>query len=370
MSSSRPLPGVDDAHAFAQAIVDTIHEPLLVLDRDLRVIVASRSFCRVFDVDPQQTLGSLLYELGGGAWDIPPLRMLLARVAPDDSVVEAYEVECEFPKIGPRVMLLNARKVFYAEHDTSSILVAFEDITERRVAEMERDLLMRQKDMLLEEMQHRVANSLQIIASILLLKARTVNSEETREHLEDAHNRVLAVAAVQRHLQAGAAGEAIQLQTYLVQLCASLAGSMIGDAKIELTVSEARGAVSSATAVSLGLIVTELVINALKHAFPTEQPGRTIIVAYVTTGDNWTLSVTDNGVGKAAPAPAARRGLGTSIVASLAEQLDARVSTTSGKSGTSVSVMRGPPVRAAELHLQGTELDSPLGVVVSCRRTR
>ena len=80
------------------------------------------------------------------------------------------------------------------------MLLAFEDITHRRAVERQVQELMQEKDMLLEELQHRVANSLQIIASILLIKARTVQSEETRLQLEDAHQRVLSVAAVQKHL--------------------------------------------------------------------------------------------------------------------------------------------------------------------------
>ena len=105
-----------------------------------------------------------------------------------------------FPAIGRRIMLLNARKVFYEKGTHTTILLAFEDVTDRRAIERQVQELLREKDMLLEEMQHRVANSLQIIASILLIKARTVQSEETRLQLEDAHQRVLSVAAVQQHL--------------------------------------------------------------------------------------------------------------------------------------------------------------------------
>src|SRR4029079_12306731 len=84
----------------------------------------------------------------------------------------------------------------------SAILLAIEDVTRRRETEREKDELLQQKEILLQEMQHRVANSLQIIASILLLKARTVQSEETRHHLHDAHQRVMSVATVQQQLQA------------------------------------------------------------------------------------------------------------------------------------------------------------------------
>jgi two-component sensor histidine kinase len=196
--------------------------------------------------------------------------------------------------------------------------------------------------MLLEEMQHRVANSLQIIASILLLKARAVSSEETRTHLHDAHKRVLAVAAVQKHLHASSGVEAIELRPYLVQLCASLAGAMIADSElaIDMKVTVSGGRVSSADAVSLGLIITELVINALKYAFPIEKVGNAINVAYSANDTGWSLAVSDNGVGKAdLNASPPKGGLGTSIVTALATQLGAQVKTKSGEAGTTVELV-------------------------------
>src|SRR5206468_972190 len=146
-----------------------------------------------------------------GRWDIPELRELLGTISDGQGAVEGYEVDREFRGIGRRVMLLNGRKVFYEEGTHSTVLLAFEDITARRAIERQIEELLREKDMLLEEMQHRVANSLQIIASILLMKARTVQSEETRLQLEDAHQRVLSVAAVQQHLHVEGGGKPIEI---------------------------------------------------------------------------------------------------------------------------------------------------------------
>ena len=140
--------------------------------------------------------------------------------------MDDYEVEHEFPGIGRRTMCLNARQVFYETDKRANILLGIEDITERRILEREKDELLQQKDMLLQEMQHRVANSLQIIASIIMLKARTVNSEETRRHLQDAHKRVISVAAVQQHLHASVAAgsvDSIEVKPYLSKLCEALA---------------------------------------------------------------------------------------------------------------------------------------------------
>jgi two-component sensor histidine kinase len=330
----------DDASALARAIVDTVREPLLVLDQDLRVIAASRSFYQTFKVNRQDTEGRLLYTLGNGQWDIPALRLLLEQIVPEQTVMEAYEVEQEFPGIGRRTMLLNARKVFYEGNSHLTLLLAIEDVTERRATERVLQDLLEQKDMLLQEMSHRVANSLQIIASILLLKARTVQSEETRLHLQDAHQRVMSVASVQQQLQASAHGESIQIGRYLSKLCESLAASMIGDTRpISLKVLAEGGTASSTQAVSLGLIVTELVINALKHAFPDPKRDGQVVVSYAVDGANWKLSVSDNGVGTADLRDGSKTsGLGTSLVQALAQQLEAQVEVVSTSQGTTVSI--------------------------------
>jgi two-component sensor histidine kinase len=186
-------------------------------------------------------------------------------------------------------MLLNARQVFDEDGRGSALLLAIEDVTDRRGAEREKDDLLRQKEILLQEMQHRVANSLQIIASILLLKARTVQSEEIRLHLHDAHQRVMSVATAQQQLQASGFNESIEIGPYLSKLCDSLAKSMIGDRRpLSIKVRATSGAAVSSEVVSLGLIVTELVINALKHAFPSGETGE-ILVGYDARGREWTF---------------------------------------------------------------------------------
>ena len=332
---------VSDALTFAQGIVDTVREPVLVLDEDLRVIAANRSFYSVFKVGPEHTEGRLLYALGDGQWDIPKLRALLEKILPDKGVMEGYEVEHEFPGIGLRTMCLNARQVFYEGGADTTILLGIEDVTGQRASEREKEDLLRQKDVLLQEMQHRIANSLQIIASIILMKARTVQSEETRLHLRDAHSRVMSIAAVQEHLHASGASGPVEITPYLSKLCETLATSMIGDLRpISLKVCGDGGNATSRQAECLGLIVTELVMNALKHAFPNDTSDGRIAVQYDTAGTNWRLSVTDNGIGRPDGVFAQKTGLGTSIVKALAQQLGAHVETLAGPKGTSVSVTR------------------------------
>jgi len=350
--------GIEDAQTLAEAIVDTIHEPFIVLDAQFRVLAASRSFYETFDVDPEHTIGNLLYGLGDGQWDIPALRVLMETIIPEKAAMDGFEVDHDFPGLGRRIMLLNARKVLYETSPDTTILLAFTDITARRAIELEKEELLektedllRQKQVLLQEMQHRVANSLQIIASILMLKARLVTSEETRHHLEDAHQRVMSVAAVQSHLHALGGVDQIAVGPYLSTLCASLGASMIGeDQSIALKVIADDGRIGSDKAVSIGLIVTELVINAVKYAFPTDKPSGLVQVTYQSQGSGWTLVVSDNGVGRNTAATAeSRGGLGTIIVKALVQQLDARMEVVSSDAGMSVSITRASAATQAPL---------------------
>ncbi len=340
LSEEVPFVAIEDGIALAQAIVDTVRDPLVVLDEELRVVTASRSFYQTFQLASGQVRGRLLYEIDGGQWDMPELRHLLEMLTRDGLPIEGYEAAREFPAIGRRVMLLNARKVFYETGTHSTVLLAFEDITDQLAVHQQLEDLLRDKEMLLEEMQHRVANSLQIIASILLIKARTVQSEETRMQLEDAHKRVLSVAAVQQHLRVSGRNEPIGIDSYLTKLCETLAQSMIGDSRpVSLRVEADAGTALSRDAVSIGLIVTELVMNALKHAFPGEKPDAAIVVSYKVAETDWKLTVSDNGIGKPdVRASDTRPGLGTSLIQALAKQLDARLDIASDHHGTAVSM--------------------------------
>ena len=157
------------------------------------------------------------------------------------------------------------------------VLVAIKDITERRVAEQEKQQLLEHTEELLEqqrthlrEMRHRIANSLQIIAS--MLNAGAVTSEEAKNELRAAHQRVVSVAAVQSHLQASDGIKQIEIGPYLTKLSSGLASSMVDPRqRIDITVNADPGALNADLARSprvrdIGLIVTELIINAVKYA--------------------------------------------------------------------------------------------------------
>ena len=332
------LPAEAAALSLTLAVIASSNTPLLLLDGDLDVIAASASFCRAFQIAPASVPGQPFSTLGQGEWDAPQLSSLLEGTASGAAEVHAYEFDLNRKGQDPRLLVLNAHKLDYkGDKEQIRLLLAVEDVTEARASEKLKDNLLREKAILLQEVQHRVANSLQIIASILMQSARKVQSEETRGHLHDAHDRLMSIAAVQKHLAASRLGE-VELRHYLVQLCKSLGASMIHDPKslsIEVVVDDsmADGNIS----VSLGLIVTELVINALKHAFPGHRAGK-IVVEYGSQGPNWTMSVRDNGIGMPADMENSKPGLGTNIVEALAKRLEAEVQITSANPGTLVSI--------------------------------
>lgn len=119
---------------YAESIIRTVRAPLMVLNGNLRVISANPSFYRTFNVTPKETEGHLLYDLGNGQWDIPELRELLEKVLPGNTIVEDFPVEHEFPGIGMRRMLLNARKISHKEPTKELILLAIEDVTAHKEA--------------------------------------------------------------------------------------------------------------------------------------------------------------------------------------------------------------------------------------------
>jgi two-component sensor histidine kinase len=279
----------------------------------------------------------MLYELCSGEWNVPALRAFFEETIPTHVQVDGFEIDIHFADLGKRTLLLNARVVASQERGGFSTLLVIKDITAGRQIELEKQILLSETEELLQrqrtllkEMQHRVANSLQIIASILMLKAKGVASQETRDSLREAHQRVISVAEVQAHLSSVDGIDQIDPGAYLTKLCHGLAASMTSPTNpIAIEVAASGGTVGSSQAVSLGLMVTELVINAIKYAFPAITPGACITVGYESSETEWRLSVADNGVGNDHPQPSKGGGLGTAIVAALAKQLGGELHTVS-----------------------------------------
>ncbi len=338
------------ADSLALALVASSDAPIVLLDGDLKVVAASASFARAFQIEPKDIAGRSLFALGSGEWDVPQLRSLLRATLSGAAEVDAYEMDLKRPA-GLRRLVITAHQLVRGDAASERLLLAVTDVTDARLSERLKDDLLREKAILFQELQHRVANSLQIIASVLMQSARRVSSVETRGHLVDAHSRVMSVAALQQQL-AGAKLSDVHLRPYFTELCESIGASMIHDhEKLKLEVRADEGVASPDASVGLGLIVTELVINALKHAFPAQRGG-TIVVSYQSEGPDWTLSVSDDGAGLPKGAVPAKAGLGTSIVDAVAKQLGAKVIVADANPGTRVSIVHAAagagaaPVRA------------------------
>lgn len=322
---------------LALAVIASSTAPLLLINGDLTLVAASTSFCRAFQIDPATVPGRSLTQLGSGEWDVPQLIALLKATSSGYAEVEGYEIDLCRDGRENRRLVMNAHKLSYGDEASVRLLVSVSDVTDARIAEKLKDDMLKEKAILLQELNHRVANSLQIIASVLMQSARKVQSEETKGHLQDAHQRLMSVASMQKQLAATGVGD-LELRPYFTALCESIGASMIRDHnQLTLDVTVDDSVTTADISVSLGLIVTELVINALKHAFPDDRHGK-IKVDYQSRGPNWTLSVTDNGVGMPADGEAAKPGLGTSIVQALTRQLKAVIKVTDANPGTAVSV--------------------------------
>ena len=323
------------------ALVFSSATPLLLLDADLVVRAASGSFCSAFGIDCDTIVGVALAALGSGEWGVPRLRSLLRATVAGDAAIQAYELDLIRPGQPNRTLILNAHKLDYFGADEARIALAITDLTEMRLAQKLKDQVVREKQVLLQELQHRVANSLQIIASVLMQSARKVQSDEARSHLHDAHHRVMSIATLQRQLAATRLGE-VELRPYFTDLCDSIGASMIYDHDVLiLTATVDDSVTTSEVSVSLGLIVTELVINALKHAFPERERSGTITVDYRARPTGWVLTVEDNGVGMPGDHATRKPGLGTGIVDALSNQLDATVTISDMNPGTRVEIVHG-----------------------------
>jgi len=199
------------------AVVGSSYAPLLLLDAQQVIIAASTSFCDAFEIDAATIEGKSLSQVGAGEWASPKVAALLKATISGIAEVEAYEMDLKRDGERTRRLVLHARKLDYDDADNIRLLLTISDVTQALIDDKLKDDLLREKTILLQEVQHRVANSLQIIASVLLQNARKVQSEESRNQLTDAHQRVMSIAALQRQLAASTLGD-VALKPYFIQL--------------------------------------------------------------------------------------------------------------------------------------------------------
>ena len=319
-------------------LVETIREGILVLEPDLTIRFANRSFYDTFAVAPKHTVGCKLYEIGNGRWDIPKLRTSLETIISGQETIEAFEVEHFFPSIGRRTMVLNARKVYRPGNKIQQILLAIEDITERARLEREHAAAHERIGMLLQELTHRVKNSLQLIAAMVMIEARSHKSGEGKAALERVSHRITALGHLYSRLSKADTVEAVDAATYLDELCRDLVESIHkeGDTPIVLKTEIESELLPTDRAIPIGLIVNELVTNAIKYAFPGEAKG-TVMVTLKRARGELRLTVADDGQGLLPRR--ADSGLGGRLVDGFAQQLGGQVERKSDSQGTTVRLI-------------------------------
>jgi chemotaxis protein methyltransferase CheR len=319
------LAEVDTARQFAEGIVQNAPWPLLILDRELRVIKANPAFNTVFQTSPEETERQLIYTLGNGSWNVPELRRLLDDIIPHNSRFQDFAVTHEFPHIGEKTLLLNARRIGRDEQETDTILFGIEDITERRQTEERIAAALREKEVLLREVYHRVKNNLQIVSSLLSLQADTVGNEYVRDLLWESQRRIQAMSLVHQKLYDSGDFSSIDVRIYIQSLLEDLARMYDTEGHIALNV-QAEGNITIDIAIPCGLILTELVSNAFKYAFSTAQRGRISVTLQPEAQNRWLLVVQDNGIGLPSEIDIAHtNSVGLTLVHDLVSQLEGDV---------------------------------------------
>jgi PAS domain S-box-containing protein len=286
----------DETSTFAQSVIDTIREPLLSLDQDLRVVTLSRSFCEFFKVKPEETIGQLVYDLGNKQWDIPKLRELLEEILPLKTSFDDYEVEHDFATIGRRTMLLNARQISQEAGGRRTILLAMEDITERKEIERANKALLDRNNLILKEVHHRIKNSMNTLRSLLQLQADCMSDPGAIAALADTDGRLVSMMTLYDKLYRSVEYNDLSIKEYLHTLVDEVLANFpkAGLIKVQKELDDFR--LNGRVMQSIGIIVTELLTNIIKYAFKGRETGL-IRVSASLDGNLATISVADDGTG-------------------------------------------------------------------------
>jgi two-component sensor histidine kinase len=285
-------------HVQVQGIVDTLQEPLVVLDKALNVINANPAFFQKFRTDRDDTLGHSLFDLGNGQWNIPDLRELLAGVVPKAAAVIGYEVTHNFPDLGSRTMLVSARPLAHPDNNSTQLLVVFDDVTEQ-------NRLDAAKDLLAAEARHRMVNLIAVLKAIV---RRTQVEGRTGEEYRDAVlGRIEAVLAAQEFVSDSNANP--ELASLVSQSLEGTAGSRA------IIVPGPQVHLASFQILPATMILHELVTNAFKYGALSNETG-VIRVSWQTELQDGRMHLLLDWKEEKGPAVAkpSRRGFGTHLI--------------------------------------------------------
>jgi PAS domain S-box-containing protein len=319
---------------LTQSIVDTIRDPLVVLENDLTIVTASKAFLTIFGSTQAETFGRRVSELGQHQWDVPALRHLMDKVLPENKPIENFEIEDDFPGLGRRVFNLNARKISQPGNHAHRMLLVFEDITDRKQRE-------RDAQMLTNEISHRIKNNLQIVVGLIAYEIKWSIAASV-PGLKAMQARIGAIAKLYDLLSHSSRGETVAIDTYLAEIAKAMSASLLGNQSgIEITVKAEPLEIGPDRAVPLGLLVNELATNAIKHAFPGGKGH--VVLGAARIGDEIELTVVDDGVGmkdKAVAKIPEKRG--SDYVAIFVRQLGGTITTSSAEGTGTINKIRLP----------------------------
>jgi PAS domain S-box-containing protein len=273
---------------LTQSIVDTIRDPLVVLEQDMTIVTASKAFLTIFGITEAETRGRRVSELGQHQWDVPALRHLMEKVLPENKPIESFEIEDDFPGLGRRVFNLNARKISQPGNHSHRMLLVFEDITDRK--QRERDAIS-----LTNEISHRIKNNLQVIVGLISFETRSTALPCVQGY-RAMQARIGAIAQLYDLISQSSRGRTVAVDAYLREIARTITASLLGDVSdITIEVKAEALEIDPDRAVPFGLLVNELATNAIKHAFPGGTG--TIVLSVEQVGDQIELTVADDGVG-------------------------------------------------------------------------
>jgi PAS domain S-box-containing protein len=314
---------------LALCIVETIPDPLVVLEHDMTIVTGNHAFLTIFGITEADTRGRSLSELGQNQWDVPALRHLMEKVLPEDKPIESFEIEDNFPGLGRRVFNLKARKISQPGNHAQRMLLVFEDITDRKQRE-------RDAEMLTNEISHRIKNNLQIVVGLLAYESKSTAAPSAQGY-KAMQARIVAIAQLYDLISKSGRGGTIAVDVYLRDIAKTMSESLLGDSSgIKIEVKAEALDIDPDRAVPFGLLVNELATNAIKHAFPGGK-GR-VVLSLERAGDQIELSVADDGVGmKVTDLAKSHEKRGADYVAIFVRQLGGSIAR-SGSIGTGTTV--------------------------------
>lgn len=280
-------------------IVETVREPLIVLDSDLRVLSANRSFYNSFRVTPGETIGNPIYDLGNRQWDIPALRTLLEDILPKNNKFDDYEVEHTFSNIGHKTMLLNARRIIHKEKGSQMILLAIEDITKFRKLERERKNIL---SMFAHDMKNPAVTSEGFLSRLILGKAGALTAEQ-QNYLEIIHSELNKLSELISAFLQFSRFEAIEYKPVRSpfnleeEIRKNIEAEKVEAEKKRIIIGlehpETATTIVNADTAMVNRVIRNLLVNALKYT----NPGGAVTITISDQGPEILVSVNDTGIG-------------------------------------------------------------------------